>query len=211
MTNSWSTFSKSYPSLLQHRWSSKSSDYPQGNPNLHHTIGLHYSKAHQYYDAETSFFYGPLESSKALAYLYSQWIKEDKPLDTHPSLNTLGYFMTRGVLGWVILKKIGGFFFGFKGTKELHGGWEIEPVFFFFFFLNPNPSYLGNFSFLGFPYFLVTLHWLELVMLPRCIKHLSPSFHLMNLREKFRLPPLLSHPIPFPFTLTPCSIGVVFC
>lgn len=75
------------------RWSGKNGAHPAGDPYLQHIFGMRYFKAKDYYQAETHFVNGTVDSAKALGWMAFQWAEEGYPCDK-------GYFITRGVMMW---------------------------------------------------------------------------------------------------------------
>ncbi|KAI8999787.1 hypothetical protein BC832DRAFT_616368 [Gaertneriomyces semiglobifer] len=80
------------------RWSTASS-CPAGDPQLHHAFATRYYATHHYYEAETHFLYGSLDSAKLYAKMCWEWALEGYTTDK-------GYWVTRGVLGYLALRKL---------------------------------------------------------------------------------------------------------
>ncbi|KAI8927851.1 hypothetical protein BC831DRAFT_450721 [Entophlyctis helioformis] len=81
------------------RWSSKNPQFPLGDPSLHHVFGSRYFKEQQYYDAESHFVYGTIDSAKALGIMAFEWSRQDTSIDA-------GYFINRAVLQLLAINRI---------------------------------------------------------------------------------------------------------
>ncbi|KAJ3410662.1 hypothetical protein HDV05_003518 [Chytridiales sp. JEL 0842] len=81
------------------RWSSKFGTCPTGDQQIHHVFGSRCYKEKLYYDAETHFVYGTLDSAKALGHMAYEWSLEGYCTDE-------GYFIARAVLALLSQKKL---------------------------------------------------------------------------------------------------------
>ena len=77
-------------------WSSTHSDYPSGDPTLHHAIGAIYASSGEAYDAERHLLLGTPQSAPLLASLHYQWYTLDSP-------HTASIYASRSVLPYLIL------------------------------------------------------------------------------------------------------------
>ncbi|KAJ3150731.1 hypothetical protein HDU86_006348 [Geranomyces michiganensis] len=84
------------------KWSARGGNgaSPLGDPHMHHAIGSRYYAEMQYFDAETHFIYGTLDSARAWARMALEW-------STQGYFPDPGYFVARGVLAYLALRKIG--------------------------------------------------------------------------------------------------------
>ncbi|KAI9024084.1 hypothetical protein DFJ74DRAFT_705812 [Hyaloraphidium curvatum] len=81
------------------RWSSKNGAHATGDPYLQHVFGMRYFKAKDYYQAESHFAVGTIDSAKALGWMAFQWSEEGYPADK-------GYFIARGVMLYLARRRI---------------------------------------------------------------------------------------------------------
>ncbi|KAJ3118764.1 hypothetical protein HK098_005846 [Nowakowskiella sp. JEL0407] len=81
------------------KWSTKYTDFPSGDPLLHHLIGLKFYRDQEYYLSESHFIHGTLESAKASGHMAFEWGSQINDVD-------IGYFLTRMVLMLLCLKKV---------------------------------------------------------------------------------------------------------
>ncbi|KAH6559995.1 hypothetical protein BASA60_000324 [Batrachochytrium salamandrivorans] len=86
-------------SKLCSRWSAKHQESPFGDPQLQHVFGYRYFKNQKYYDAESHFIYGNIDSSKALGYMAAEWASVDEEMDS-------GYPIARAVLQLLAIGKL---------------------------------------------------------------------------------------------------------
>ncbi|KAJ1548064.1 hypothetical protein HK096_005994 [Nowakowskiella sp. JEL0078] len=70
------------------RWSTKFSQYPSGDPSLHHVFGLKFYKDCDFYEAEAHFALGNVDSARAAGHLAWEWGSEKHVEDP-------GYFVAR--------------------------------------------------------------------------------------------------------------------
>ncbi|KAJ3135839.1 hypothetical protein HDU90_003578 [Geranomyces variabilis] len=83
------------------KWSARGDGAaPLGDPQIHHAIGSRYYAEKQYFDAESHFIYGTLDSARAWARMALEWSTEGYFPDP-------GYFVARAVLPYLALRKIG--------------------------------------------------------------------------------------------------------
>jgi len=80
-------------------WSIKNGNSQFGDQNLHHAYGLKCLKEKKYYNAETHFVFGNLDSAKALGIMEYQW-------STEKYSDNYGYFIARAVLQYLAIKKL---------------------------------------------------------------------------------------------------------
>jgi len=80
-------------------WSVKFGKVQFGDQSIHHAYGLKCLKEKKYYNAETHFVYGNLDSAKALGIMDYQW-------STEGYNNDYGYFIARAILQYLAIKKL---------------------------------------------------------------------------------------------------------
>jgi len=80
-------------------WSIKNGKTQFGDKSIHHNYGLKCLKEKKYYNAETHFVFGNLDSAKALGIMAYQW-------STEGYSNDYGYFIARAVLQYLAIKKL---------------------------------------------------------------------------------------------------------
>ncbi|KAJ3034420.1 hypothetical protein HDV00_005040 [Rhizophlyctis rosea] len=81
------------------KWSAKHGPCPMGDPLIHHAFGSRYYKEKQYYDAESHFIYGTLDSAKAAGHMTWEWSGEGYYADR-------GYFLLRSVSQFLARKSL---------------------------------------------------------------------------------------------------------
>ncbi|KAJ8322837.1 hypothetical protein O5D80_008367 [Batrachochytrium dendrobatidis] len=81
------------------RWSIKHQDNPFGDPQIHHMFGSKYFQHYRYYDAESHFVHGNIDSAKALGVMAAEWVHVDEAMDQ-------GYPIARAVLQLLVMGKI---------------------------------------------------------------------------------------------------------
>jgi len=80
-------------------WSIKNGKNQFGDQSIHHAYGLKCLKEKKYYNAESHFVFGNLDSAKALGIMEYQWSTEKYSED-------YGYFISRAVLQYLAIKKL---------------------------------------------------------------------------------------------------------
>ncbi|KAG4028100.1 hypothetical protein MFRU_024g00700 [Monilinia fructicola] len=80
-------------------WSSKTSAYPAGDPELHHVIGSLYADEGEAYDAERHLVLGTKDSAEVLAKLEYAWYAEDES-------HTAALYAGRAVLPYLLVGNV---------------------------------------------------------------------------------------------------------
>ncbi|KAK4622344.1 Golgi to ER traffic protein 4 [Fulvia fulva] len=77
-------------------WSAKHSDFPAGDPELHHVIGSLYAEEGETYDAERHLTLGTSDSASALADMEYEWYASDEP-------STASHYAARAVFPYLLI------------------------------------------------------------------------------------------------------------
>jgi len=81
------------------QWSMKFSEYPAGDPELHHVVGCLYAEEHSPYEAERHLVLGTKESPEILARMEYKWFTED---DSHLA----AHYAARAVLPYLVTANV---------------------------------------------------------------------------------------------------------
>ncbi|TGO89726.1 hypothetical protein BPOR_0096g00070 [Botrytis porri] len=106
-------------------WSSKTSAYPAGDPELHHVIGSLLAEEGEVYDAERHLILGTKDSAEVLAKMEYEWYVED---DSH----TAALYASRAVLPYLLVgnvrdarKSLGSFT---SRLREVNAGLTVQEL-----------------------------------------------------------------------------------
>lgn len=77
-------------------WSSKTSDFPAGDPELHHVIGTLFAEEGEVYDAERHLTLGTTDSAAVFAEMEYSWYSSDEP-------STASHYAARAVFPYLLI------------------------------------------------------------------------------------------------------------
>lgn len=77
-------------------WSAKASDFPAGDPELHHVIGTLFAEEGEVYDAERHLTLGTTDSASAFAEMEYTWYASDEP-------STASHYIARAVFPYLLV------------------------------------------------------------------------------------------------------------
>lgn len=80
----------------RYRWSAKFSDFPAGDPDLHHVIGSLFAQEGEVYDAERHLTLGTSDSAQAFSDMEYTWYASDEP-------STAPFYAARAVLPYLLV------------------------------------------------------------------------------------------------------------